>query len=92
MSLENLNNENEIINIYNTFIIVKKEYNKIDEVHTEEKNKLKQELKNKINELKDHACYNETATEEEKSELNALLEELDHLSVETPTIGGVDVL
>jgi hypothetical protein len=92
MSLEELNNENEIINIFNRFRIKRNEYNQIDARHAEEKRSIKLELAEEINQLKNHHCYNEKSTEEEKSELDALLENLEVLNIETPTIGGVDVL
>lgn len=92
MSLENLNNENEIINIYNRFILKRSEYNQIDAKQTAEKNAIKTALANEINQLKTHHCYHEKATPEEKTEMNALLEELVPLDVVTPNIGGVDVL
>ncbi len=92
MSLENLNHENEIINIYNRFRQKKSEYNKIDEKHKTEKDTLQAELAKEINLLKDHHCYNDMATDVEKSEMNALLENLVPIGVETLKIGGVDVL
>jgi len=92
MSLENLNNENQIINIYNRFCQKRTEYNQIDARHQEEKNKLKTELASVINQLKAHHCYNESATDEEKTEMDAFLEELVPLEIQAPTIGGVDVL
>ena len=48
--------------------------------------------KKKLTQLKNNPCFQQKATEEEQNELDALLEILEGLSIEKPTIGGVDVL